>query len=119
MSADQRKAVLVPIDVVNGNLPAVWVVAEFALCSILAAMKISVAILTLVRDVAEIKISVAIHALHYRVTPTQREPGLRMFEFEFGPDWLPALSAVTLLTWNLEFVPVRTPNRSVRLNPLT
>lgn len=101
MSADQRKAVLVLIDVVNRNLPAIWVVAEFTLRSIFATMKICVAILAFVWDVAEIKIRVTIHALHYRVASAQRKSGLRMCEFRFGPDWLPALRGMTLLTRNL------------------
>lgn len=47
MSADQRESILMLIDVVNGNLPAVGVVAEFTLRAILAAMQIGVAVLAL------------------------------------------------------------------------
>ena len=47
MSADQRESILVLIDVVYGNLPAVGVMAEFTLRAILAAMQICVAVLAL------------------------------------------------------------------------
>ena len=45
VGADQWKAILVLIDVVGGNLPAIRVMAEFTLCAILATMQISVAVL--------------------------------------------------------------------------
>ena len=38
MCADERKSILMLIDVVNGNLPAVRVMAQFALHTVLAAM---------------------------------------------------------------------------------
>jgi len=47
MTSDERKSILMLIDVVNGDLPAIGVVAEFTLRSILAAMQIRVAVLTL------------------------------------------------------------------------
>ena len=58
------------IDVVNGNLPTVGVVAEFTLRPILAAMQIGVAVLALYRGVAEVKILVAVAALYFRVPAT-------------------------------------------------
>lgn len=65
VGTNQRKSILMLVDVVNRNLPAVRVVAQFTLGSVLAAMKIRVAVLTLVGNVAEIQIGVAIHALHF------------------------------------------------------
>jgi hypothetical protein len=47
VSADQRESILMLIDVVNGNLPTIGVVAEFTLRAVLAAMKIGVAVLAL------------------------------------------------------------------------
>jgi hypothetical protein len=47
VSADQREAILVLIDVVNRNLPAIGVVAEFAFSTVLAPMQIGVSILAL------------------------------------------------------------------------
>jgi len=45
VSSDQRKAILVLIDVVGGNLPAIRVMAEFTLRTVLATMQISVTVL--------------------------------------------------------------------------
>lgn len=42
-----------------------------------------------------------------------------MSEFNFGPDRFPALSRVTLLAWNRQFVPVWTASESARLDLLT
>jgi len=47
MSTDQGKTILMFVDVVNGNLPAICVVAEFALSAVFAAVQIGVAILAL------------------------------------------------------------------------
>ena len=106
------------IDAVNGNLPAVGVVAEFTLRAILAAMQIGVAVLALYRGVAEIKILVAIDTLHFRVPAMQGKLSFRMVEFEFGAQRLPALSGVTLLARDLELVAVRTMKRSIERDVL-
>ena len=119
MSTDQRKSILMLIDVVNGNLPTIGVVAEVTLGAILAPMQIGVAVLALDRGVAEIEILVAIDALHFCVPATQRELSLRMVEFEFGAQRPPALSVVTLLAGNLELVTVRALKRSIERDVLT
>ena len=76
-------------------------------------------VLALDGGIAEIKILVAIDALHFRVAAAQRKLGLRMFEFEFGAQRLPALSNVTLLARNLELVTVRAMERSIERDMLT
>jgi len=106
MSTDQRKSILMLIDIVNGNLPTIGVVAEVTLGAILAAMQIGVAVLALDGGVAEIEILVAVDAL-------------RMVEFKFGAQRLPALSAVTLLAPDLELVTVRALKRSIERDVLT
>ena len=68
------------VDVVNGDLPAIWIVAEFALGAVFAAMQIGVAILTLQRSVAENKILVAISTLNFCVPSAQRKAGFRVIE---------------------------------------
>jgi hypothetical protein len=107
------------IDVVDRNLPSIAVVTEFTLCAILAAMEISVAILAFLTNVAEIQVNMAIEALNRSVASAQRKPRLRMSEFSFRPDRLPALSRMTLLAWNFQFVPVGTASESTRLDLLT
>ena len=113
VSTDQRKSILMLIDVVNGNLPAIAVVAEFALRTILATVQVSVAILALCGGIAEIKILMAIDALHFRVPAAQRKLCLRVVELKFGAQWLPALCSVTLLARNLELIAMRAVNRSI------
>jgi hypothetical protein len=119
MSTDQRKSILMLIDVVNGNLPTIGVVAEVTLGAILAAMQIGVAVLALDGGVAEIEVLVAVGALHSGVPATQRKLGFRMVEFKFGAQRLPALSAVTLLAPNLELATVRAMKRSIERDVLT
>ncbi len=119
MSTDQRKSILMLIDVVNGNLPTIGVVAEATLGAILAAMQIGVATLAFDGGVAEIEILMAIDALHFRVPATQRKLGSRMVEFEFGAQRLPVLSAVTLLAPILELVTVRAMKRAIERDVLT
>src|SRR6201987_1120974 len=97
MRADQREAILMLIDVVNGNLPTIGVVAELAFSTVFATMQIRMAVLTLHRCVAENQVLVAIGALHFCVPATQRKLSSRMVEFEFGAQRLPSLSGVTLL----------------------
>jgi hypothetical protein len=119
MGTNQRKAILVLIDVVDRHLPSICVVAEFALCAVLAAVKISVAILTFLRNVAEIEVGVAIETLHNSVAPAQRKPGSRMPELDFRPNRFPALRGVTLLARNLQFASVRTASEPAGLDLLT
>ena len=76
MRPDQRKSILVLVDIVNRYLPAICVMAQVALRPILAAMKICMAVLTFFWHVAEDKVGMTIHALHFRVPSAQREFGL-------------------------------------------
>ena len=101
MSADQGKTVLMFVDVVNRNLPAVGIVAECALSSVLSPMQIRVTVLTLHRRVAENESLMAIGALHFRVPSAQRELGVRMVELQLGAKRFPALGRMTLLALNL------------------
>lgn len=67
VSPDQRKAVLMLVDIVNGDLPAIHPVTQVALSTVLAAMKVGVAVLTLLSDIAEHGIDVALLAGHFGV----------------------------------------------------
>jgi len=119
MSADERKSILMLIDVVNGDLPTIGIVAEFTLRAVLAAMEIRVAVLTLHRGVAEIKVLMTVAALHFRVPAAQRKFSSRMVEFEFGAQRLPALRGVTLLARDLELVAMGTMKRSIERDVLS
>jgi hypothetical protein len=107
MCADERKTILMLIDVVNRYLPAICVVAQFAFRAILPAMQVRMAVLTFFWHVAEVEVGVTINALYYRVATAQREPRLGVLELHFLPQRLPSLLRVTLLTGNIELVSVR------------
>ena len=80
VGSDQGKTILMFVDVVNGDLPAIRIVAELALGAVFAAMQIGVAILTLQWSVAENKVLVAISTLNFCVPAAQRKAGFRMIE---------------------------------------
>src|SRR5579863_3705304 len=102
VGANEGETVLMLIDVVDGNLPAIRVVAEFALSSVLSAMKVSVAVLALIRGVRELEVGMAIAAPHSGVAPSQREAGLRVIEADLGGKDLPVLSSMTSLAGNID-----------------
>ena len=60
----------------------------------------------------------AIGTLHLCVPSAQRKLGPRMIEFNLCAQRLPALRGVTLLARNLEIVPMRAVNRSLKRNAL-
>lgn len=107
VSADQGKAVLMLIDVVNGYLPTVGVVTKLALGAVLAAVKIGVAILAFLRSVAKDKSLMAIGALHFCVAAAQRKFSLRVGELEFRAERLPTLRSMAILARQFELVAVR------------
>ena len=107
VSADQRKPVLMLINVVNGNLPAVGIVTKRALRAVFAAMKVRVAILTFLRSIAEDESLVAIGTLHFSVTAAQGEFRLRVVELEFDAQRLPALRGVAILARDRKSIAVR------------
>lgn len=107
VSSEQRETILMLIDVVNGNLPSVGVVAEFTFGAVFPAMKVSMAVLALLRSIAEDEILVTVGALHFCVTAVQREFRPRMGELKFGAKWLPALCGVTVLARSVELAAVR------------
>jgi hypothetical protein len=109
MCADQGKPILVFIDVVNRNLPAIRVVAQFAFGSILATMEVSVAILALIRSAGEVEIGVTIATSENRMPAAKWKACLFVFELGLGPDRLPTFDGMTVLARNVEFS-VRAPN---------
>jgi len=94
MGPDQGKPILMFVDVVDGDLPAIGVVAQLAFGSILAAMQVGVAILALVGGVGEFEVGVAVTAGHSGMPPAQGEPRLRMVELDLALDDLPVRGGV-------------------------
>src|SRR5262249_39755553 len=72
MSTDQREAVLMFVDVVDGDLPAVHALADVALRSVLPAVQVRMAILALLAKVAEDGIKMTFLAGHVDVHAAQR-----------------------------------------------
>jgi hypothetical protein len=118
VGADQGESVLMFVDVVDRNLPAVGCVAEFTLRAILAAMQIGVAVLTLARDVREVQIGMAVTAAHDCVAAPQRKTRVHVSEFGLGPNRFPAACGVTILAGDFQ-VAMRTLRRAewIRLLP--
>ena len=94
MGPDQGKAVLVLVDVVDGDLPAIGVVAQLALGAILAAMQIGMAILALVGSVGEIEIGVTVTAGDRGMPAAERKSRLGVIEFDLALDDLPVRGGV-------------------------
>jgi len=95
------------VDVVNGDLPAVRVVTKFALRPVFTAMKIRVAVLTLMRNIGEHEIGMTVGALHFCVPAAKRKPGLRVLELQLFAQRLPAARGMAVLAWNFELVSMR------------
>lgn len=114
---DERKPILVLIDVVNRDLPAIWVMAQFTFRPVLSPVEIRVAVLTFFWNIAEVEIGVTVHTRYFRVPPPQRESGLRVLELHIRSQWLPSLLRVTLVARNVERFSVRTvvPRILIRL----
>lgn len=110
---DQRKAILVLIDVVDGDLPAIGVVAQFAFSPIFAAMQIGMAILALVGSIGEIEIGMTVAASDSRVPSAQGEAGLRMVELDRVLDHLPIRRRMAVDARRIEFA-MRALRRSER-----
>ena len=96
VSANQRKTILVLVDVVNRHLPAVGVMAQFALGSVFSAMQVGVAILALVGRICEIQVGMAVAASHGRMPSAQWKAGPRMIELNLVLDDFPISSSVAV-----------------------
>src|SRR5947209_7371182 len=111
MRANQGKAILMFIDVVNRDLPAIGVVAQLALRTILATMQIGVAVLAFVGSVGELEIVMTVAASHGGMAALKREAGLCMIEFDLVLNHLPVRSGVAGDAGDVEFA-VRALGRS-------
>src|SRR5215469_36063 len=119
MRADQGKTILMLVDVVNRNLPAVGVVAECALSAVFPPMQIRVAVLALHRRIAENESLMAIGALYFCVPSAQRKLRVRMVELQLGTERFPALGRMTLLALNLQSVAVWAVKWRIQRNVLS
>ena len=119
MSADQGKAVLMFVDVMDRHLPAAVTVAQVTLRSIFPPVNVGVAVLASLTNVGKSQVDVAILAGHFGVQPTQGKPGFAMVKFRRTADGRPASRGVAVLAGDLQ-VPMRTVRRgfSIRFLPV-
>jgi hypothetical protein len=103
VSPDERKAVLVLVDVVHRYLPAIDAVAKITFGSVLAAMDVSVTVLALASDVGEYAIDMALLAGDIHVHTAQRIPGFSVIKLWVLADGHPGRGGVTVLAGSLQW----------------
>jgi len=101
MGADQRKAVLMLIDGMDRDLPAIDPVAGIALRPVFPSMKVGMAILAVAAHVGEHRIDVAFLARHSHMHATQGVTGFSVIKLRFAADRFPRRGAMAVLTRNL------------------
>jgi hypothetical protein len=98
VSAGQREAIVVILDVFIGDLPSAYSVALLAICAQLATMDVSMAILAALAYVGEHHFYMALRAGDCRMHATKRVAGLIVIEFRNGTNRFPGACCVTVLT---------------------
>ncbi|MBV8052539.1 MAG: hypothetical protein JOZ80_15220 [Acidobacteriaceae bacterium] len=102
MGSGQRKAVIVILDLLHGDLPTSDGVTLLAIRAQLAAMNIGVAILAALPNVAENGFHVTLGTGNRLMHAKQRISGLIVVEFGHCANGLPCVRSVTVLTGNVE-----------------
>ena len=103
VGSDQRKTILVLLDVLDGNLPALDRVAIRAVGSQLPAMDVGMAIGAGMAYVSKHHLGVALRAgVDRGMHATERIPGFVMVEIRQRPDRFPARVGVTRLARKTE-----------------
>ena len=105
--SQQRKAVLVILHLLHGDIPALHCVTLRAIRPHLALMHVGVAVLTILGYIGENRFHMALRALHFLVHATQRIVSLVVVELENRTNRPPPRCGVAILARNREF-PVRT-----------
>jgi hypothetical protein len=100
--ADQWKTVLMLIDGMDRNLPAIDPMAKLALRSVFPPVKVGMAILAVAAHVAEHRIDVAFLARHFRMHAAQGIPSLVVIKLGLAADRSPCGGGVTLLARNFQ-----------------
>jgi hypothetical protein len=99
---NQREAIQVLIDLLNGYMPAFHGVALLAIGAHLAFVNVGVTVRTLRADIREDGLGVALRATHAFVHAAQRIFGGVVIEFGDRSDRLPAAQGVAVLTRNTQ-----------------
>jgi hypothetical protein len=114
VGAHQGKTVLVLVDLLRGNLPALYAVALLTTGAELTLVDIRVAIGALVTYIRKYRFDVALGAGDSLMQPTQRVPGLIVVKFRRVSDRLPSAKGVAILTRDIQAA-VRTSSIGVSL----
>jgi len=101
MSAEERKAVLVIANLLDGDVPTLRSVALRAVRTHLAAVDVSVAVGAIFADVCKYGFCVTLRALHFFVQAAERVFGLVVIEFGDRADRPPACRCVTVFARNV------------------
>ena len=103
----QRKTVLVLLNLLERDLPAFHRVALFAIRSKLALMNVGMTVSAFHADIGEHRLDVALLAGHRLVHPAKRIGSLAVIEFGNAADRFPAAERMAILARNVQ-VAVRT-----------
>jgi hypothetical protein len=98
--AEQRKTILVILDLLYRNIPAQHGVALRAIRAHLPLVNVRVAFFTILAYIGEYRLDVALRALHFFVHAPQRITRLVVIEFGNRANGLPACGGVTVLARN-------------------
>ena len=93
----QRKAVVVLLNLLNGNLPSPDRVALLTVRSELPLMNIGMAVLASLTDIAEYRLDVTLRARHRFVHAQEWVSRLIVIEFRNGADGSPSIGGVAVL----------------------
>ena len=114
VSSEQRKAILVLVDLLHGNLPALDGVALFAAGAELALVDVGMTIGALFSHIRKYRFNVALGTGDSLMHTAQWEMGLVVVELRQVADRLPSPESVAVLTWNIQ-VAVRAPSVGIGL----
>src|ERR1700731_2460781 len=102
VSAEQREAILVIFDLLNGIIPTENRVALRAVRAHFPLVNIGVAVLTVLAHVREYRFYVALRALNFLMHAAERISCFIVIKFRDGADGAPASSGVAVLAGNGE-----------------
>jgi len=114
MRSQQREPVVMLLDLLDLDVPALHRVAFLAICSELPLMNVGVALRTLPSNIGKHRLGVALHAGHALVHSAQGEARRVVIKFWNRADRFPALQRMAVLAGNIERA-VRAPGCGRRL----
>ena len=114
VGSEQREAILVLVDLLHGNLPALDGVALLAAGTELALMDVGMTICALTPHVRKYRLDVALGTGDSLMHAAQRKMGLVVVELRQVADRLPSAEGVAILTRNVQ-VAVRAPGVRIGL----